>query len=283
MCAFYALTSRTGCEPGRAASVDRWHTEAMNDQASRVTDRGGGLFVQGGLRISNLSLSVDATTGELTAGPITTELRADMFPHWLDIAERAAGDADAARVRAVATDLDDNEGFNSAIHDELRASLVAISAAAFAIDAFYGAVLVHAPSTKVSAGARDSSVFETLKRAFALTPEKQKALRGPLRVVYRLRDQAVHPPAKWTSPALHAAFNLGMEPKYVNFRAENAVNAQLLIRRVIWDCLRNPKTEHADLVKWCEGLRDAVPRPPDPPQWANAPAPRPGAQDHQDG
>lgn len=94
--------------------------------------------------------------------------------------------------------------------------------------------------------------------------------------VERFREQLVY--RERLAPA-----NLGMEPKYVNFRAENAVNAQLLVRRLIWDCLRNPKPEHVDLVEWCEGLRDAVPQPPDPPQWANAPAPVPGSQDHRDG
>src|SRR5262249_4108690 len=155
--------------------------------------------------------------------------------------------------------------FNEAIHDELRAAMVAISAAAIALDAFYAAVLVHAPSTRVAAGSRDASVFETLKRAFVLSAANQNVLREPLRVIYRLRDMAVHPPANWTAPALHEAFNLGMEPKYVNFRAENAVNGQLLARRVIWICLRMPKPEHPELAEWCEGLRESVAEPPQPP------------------
>jgi hypothetical protein len=65
----------------------------------------------------------------------------------------------------------------------------------------------------------------------------------------------------WAEPALHPIFNLGMEPRYVSYCAENAVNAQLLARTLIAICVRNPKPKHPELVKWCEPLVDAVPKP----------------------
>lgn len=71
---------------------------------------------------------------------------------------------------------------------------------------------------RVAATSRDASIFETLKRAFSLRPEERTALREQLRLIFRLRDKAVHPPANWAQPILHPAFNLGMEPRLVTFR-----------------------------------------------------------------
>lgn len=227
--------------------------------------------MQGGLRIRNLTLSFDATTGDLIDSSMITELRTDTFHHWLQIAAQASDDAEDARIAAVEAERDDDEVFNRALEREFRASMIAVAAAAFAIDAFYGSVLQHAPDTKVEASTRDGAIFETLKRAFSLGATEQAALRERLRVIFRLRDDAVHPPAAWVTPAWHPAFNLGMEPRFVNYRVENAINAQLRARRLIWSCLRSPKPKHADLATWCEELKDLVPEPPPPPEWATPP------------
>jgi hypothetical protein len=219
------------------------------------------------LRIRDFSMSFDATTGELVDSSMITEVRTDIFEHWLRIAEKASDDSEAARKVAVEVDPEDNVAFGEALEHEFEASLVAVAASAFAIDAFYASVLEHAPETRVAAGTRDASIFETLKRAFALSPVQQAALREPLRMVFRLRDEAVHPPATWVRPAHHPIFNLGIEPRFVSYRAENATNAQLLARKLIAVCLRNPKPKHADLVAWCEPLKDLVPEPPPRPEW----------------
>lgn len=198
------------------------------------------------------------------------EVRTDTFQHWLDIAARAAADAENARLVAVAADLDDNETFTRAVENEFRTSMVAIAAAAFALDAFYASVIEQAPTVKVVAKSRDASIFETLKRAFSLSPQQRTALREQLRLIFRLRDQAVHPPASWARPILHPAFNLGMEPRFVTFRAENAVNAQIFAWQVIWLCLHKPEEDLTSLKSWCEQLRDAVDEPPnDPPAWTS--------------
>jgi hypothetical protein len=82
-----------------------------------------------------------------------------------------------------------------------------------------------------------------------------------------LRDKAVHPPATWVQPALHPVFNLGMEPRFMPFRADNAIKAQMLARKLIAVCLRKPRARHADLVVWCEPIKDLVPEPPPRPEW----------------
>lgn len=244
----------------------------MGEEESQ-TDRGGGLHVQGGLRIRNLTLSFDEKTGDLTDTSMITELRADTFHHWLKIAEEASSDAEAARRIAVDANADDDEAFNSGLEAEFQASMVAIAAAAFAIDAFYSSVIEHAPSARVPANSRPASIIETLKLAFSLSGTQQDALHEPIRTLFRLRDQAVHPPAAWVKPALHPAFNLGMEPRFVNYRVENAINAQLLARKLISTCLQRPKPGHSDLAEWCQGLQEMIPEPPPVPDWVNPEAP----------
>lgn len=236
----------------------------------RKADRGGGVHVRrGGLRLRNLSLTFDRSTGDLVDTSMITELRLDVFPDWLDIAKRAAADAETARATAVEA-AEDDDAFNSAIGDEFRTSTVAVAAAAFAIDAFYGSVLQHAPTTKVKAKSREASIFETLKRAFSMTQAQQEQARENLRLLFKLRDNAVHPPADWAEPIKHPAFNLGMEPRLVHFRAENALNAQAFARNLISYCLRSPRPTLKDLADWCKGLQDQVPQSPPVPDWARS-------------
>ncbi len=197
-----------------------------------------------------------------------TELRTDIFGHWLRIAEQASDQSETARKLALDAASDDgNEKFGEALQREFEASLIAVTASAFAIDAFFASVLEHAPEARVSAKTRDGTIFETFKRAFSLSHAQLTALRQPLRVLFRMRREAVHPPATWAQPVLHPAFNLGMEPRFVNYRAENAVNAQLLARKLVALCVRTPKPRYAGLVAWCETLREAVPVPPPRPEW----------------
>lgn len=75
------------------------------DKQLRKVDRGGGLHVQGGLRIRNLRLSSDSETGDLASSSMTTEIRTDTFPHWLGIAADASEEAESARTAALAAGL----------------------------------------------------------------------------------------------------------------------------------------------------------------------------------
>lgn len=244
------------------------------EESALTRDRGSGIHIHSGsdLRIRDLRISFDRSTGDLIDTSMVAELRAYSFRHWLQIAEQASDHAEMARRNAVAADLDDSETFTNALEREFQASMIAVAAAAFAIDSFYASVVEHAPEAKVRAGARDARIFETLRAAFALSTAQQSALREPLRMVFRLRDEAVHPPSSWVEPVRHPAFNLGMEPRFVKFRVENAVNAQLLARTLVKICLARPKPRHGALVEWCDGVKDSIPEPPPVPRWASGPA-----------
>ena len=233
-------------------------------------DRGGGIHIvrRSDFRVRDFRLSFDATTGDGAESSVTPELRTDIFDDWLGTAERAVVDAEAARDDAVAAPLDEGEAFTSAVLREFQASIIAVAASAFAIDAFFGSVVEHAPAARVSAGSRAATIYETFKRAFAFSHAQAKAAREPLRSLFQFRKDAVHPPAEWTSPVLHPAFNLGMEPRFVRFRAENAINAQRFAWRLIAVCVRKPKETFQELVAWCEPLKEVVPEPPPVPEWA---------------
>ena len=235
----------------------------------RTVDRGGGIHVvrRSDLRVRNLRLSFNPKTGDLEGPSPTAELRTDIFDDWLRIAERASDDSEAARRDALEAPLDDNEAFTSSVQREFEASMIAVAASAFALDAFFASVVEHAPEVRISAESRDAEIFETFKRAFALSHARFTSLREPLRMSFRFRRDAVHPPATWAEPVLHPVFNLGMEPRFVRFRAENAINAQLLARKLIAECVRNPKQKYPALVAWCEPLKDMVPEPPPRPEW----------------
>jgi hypothetical protein len=243
-------------------------------------DRGGGIHVTfGDFRLRDIHLSFDATTGELVESSMIPELRTDTFQHWLQISEEAAESAKEPRRRALEIPRDDGEAFTAALEEEFRASVVAITAGAIAVDSFYASVKQHAPQTQVPADARDAAIFETLKRAFVLTAEQQREAREPLRQIFRLRDEAVHPPASWAEPLPHPVFNVGIAPRFVWCRVENAILAHSFAGRLIWLCLNIPKPEHSELERWCREISPRIPRPPDPPAWVRADA---GAEPAED-
>ncbi len=232
-------------------------------------DRGSGIHItrRSDFRLRDIHLSFDATTGELAESSMIPELRTDIFDDWLRIAERASEDSEAARRDALDVPLGEDASFTTAVLREFEAAMIAVSASAIALDAFFASVIEHAPGARVSARSRDATIFETFKRAFSLSHAQLQAGREPLRTIFRFRRFAVHPPATWAAPIRHPVFNLGMEPRFVIFRAENAVNAQLFARRMIYVCVHKPKRKYPKLVAWCEPLKDVVLEPPLRPEW----------------
>ena len=117
------------------------------------------------------------------------------------------------------------------------------------------------PPTERSLRAVATPVSSRLSSAgFALGAAQQAAVREPLRVGFRLRDEAVHPPAAWTAPATHPTFNLAMEPRFVNYRAETRATRNCS-RKLIWVCMRSSRQQHEDLAACCEATKNLVAEP----------------------
>jgi hypothetical protein len=233
----------------------------MSDDDLPRGHRGTGIFVTGGdFRIRNLSITIDSD-GVETPNPVTVEVRTDTFGHWLHVAQEARDRSKVARASGV--DAEADEDFRVAIESEFRASLIAVAAAAFALDAFYASVIHKAPETRVKAKSRAGTLTETFKRAFALTTTQVAAIQQPVRDVFRFRRQAVHPPEEFAQPVAHPTFGVGIEPRFVIFRTENAATAASLTHRLIWVCLHRPRAEWSELVAWCEATKRLVDAPAD--------------------
>lgn len=223
--------------------------------------RGEGIAfpTRGALRITNLSLRINAD-GELVPSPVTAEVRADtMWEHWLAAATDACEQAEGARAEGVAAGPD--LGFYRAIEREFRASMQALSSAAFAIDGFYASTVEHAPEARVQSDNRAACILETLKRAYDIRGDQQAAVGKPLSEIFTYRDRAVHPPASFAQPAPHPVYGVSMEPRFVMFRVENAQTSRRFAHQLIWYCLRMPKPRHKALVAWCEAHKDLLPEP----------------------
>jgi hypothetical protein len=232
------------------------------DEHDRPLDwRGAGIHVEGGFSIRDLTVGIDATTGDAVLGPVTAEVRTDTWHHWLAVATDAAGAAATAHERAVAAG-DDNDAFGEALEQEFRASMTAVAAAAFALDAFYGSTVAHVPDAKVRCTTRAATILETFKRAYEMKPPAGESARRLLWDLFRFRHQAVHPPAEFVEPVAHPEYGRGMEPRFVMFRAENAIRSRDGAHLIIWHCLHNPCKAHAALVEWCDAVKTLVDAPP---------------------
>ena len=133
----------------------------------------------------------------------------------------------------------------------------AIMAAAVAWDAAYAVLLEHVeiPQSTIETWrkgrtARFTQVAEVVRRAFALEPKGASALRKNLKELYRYRDLAVHPSGKIEAPLLHPELNLGMEWRFVYFRATNAELAVMAAAAMLWDLAHNGKSKNAKISKY---------------------------------
>jgi len=131
---------------------------------------------------------------------------------------------------------------------ECRAGMVAISAAAFALDNFYSIVQRFCPGfTELrkeferAGTARHAQISETLRRTFQVRSEEERRLRATIQEIFKFRDWAVHPPAEFRDPIRHDFFDVGVEWRFVAFRAANAVAATRNSTSLIDQCVNSPR------------------------------------------
>jgi hypothetical protein len=223
------------------------------------------VFIQKGmgLRIPprGLTFRVDES-GKLVLDDLVFEIRLDIWPWWLDIGIDHAAQALASRGRLL-TVVGGPEGEKAdALESECKAGMVAISAAAFALDAFSETTRNFVPGMDElivawnKAGTpRHARVTETLRRAFRFDNQQAKKLRRMAGTYFRFRGWAVHPPADYRTPFLHDLLSVGVEWRFVAFSAPNAREAVLGVTNAIAQCLQVPRSHGAALAEWCEGVR----------------------------
>lgn len=172
---------------------------------------------------------------DATVHPPTVEAKGEVPPPsilmkhhawvtWAEIAIDQEDEARRARLRKPA--------------EEFRPGLVAITAAAFALDAFYGVAkqLVPDPGTKSPRGA---VVAERLKRGVAGGP-KAHTWSHRIKALFKTRREAVHFGEAAAPPIMHAALNSHVSPEVFSWRLEAAQDAVDLLLEVFETWVENP-------------------------------------------
>jgi hypothetical protein len=219
-----------------------------------------GVFVSSGmdLRVSNISFNLK--TGEVA--PVTIDVRLDTWNHWLYVARESRDKAEADLVNVLeASERNDDNALGGALEEEFRHGMVAVSAAAFAIDSFYASVKerhgAHPQAVEWQAGrlARYKQVSETFRWAWNIKSQNAGMIRDALRQLYKFRDVAIHAPAEFRQPIERPDIQRGVEWRFVQFRAENARTAVQIASEVIEALLRNSRNAPPALREWVVNSR----------------------------
>jgi hypothetical protein len=196
------------------------------------------------------------------------ELQLDTCIHWLEIAITRLSEAKAIHQALVAAKAGGATSFAD-LDKEFHACVQATVAAATFFEALYAAVLERLPTKPNSKGhkrhqrpARYAIVTEALRQGFGLRKQGTANLRSVLKEVYRFRDEAVYPSAKFSDPVPHGRLGVNVERRFVMFGYANArqlVRASLAFSKILTsrDLASRPKPIQdfaAYLLKVCEPL-----------------------------
>lgn len=223
-----------------------------------------GIFISRGMSISIPSFSIRIReNGQLHGDPITLHVRFDVCPTWIQVAKRHLDAALLARDhRNKVWRGEDEDAKAKALEAEFESSMQAIMAAAIAWDAVYAILREHviippAMSEKWRSGrtARYTQVAEVIRRAFSLKSEGSALLRNNLKGLYSYRDMAVHPSGKIAAPLLHPELDVGVEWRFVYFRARNAEMAVFGAAAMLWELATNGRSKDAKVTEYQTSLR----------------------------
>jgi hypothetical protein len=182
-----------------------------------------------------------------------------VWPYWLDIGIDHA--VEALKYRGLLQNAVEgsDEAKASFLEAECKAGMVAISAAAFALDAFYEATRAVLPGMDElvktwnrARTPRHARVSETLRRAFRVNGEEARKLHRLAKDYFRFRGWAVHPPADYRTPLLHDVLEVGVEWRFVAFSATNARTSVGGITKGIAQLLGAPRSHGKEFQSWCE-------------------------------
>ena len=171
------------------------------------------------------------------------ELQLDTCIHWLEIAVENLARAKAANEGLISSRAAGATDFGALLDQEFKASIQASVAAATFFEALHAATLERMPVRPTAKGsnrrqrpARYSVVTEAVRQAFGLKKQGTSNLRSVLREVYRFRDEAVHPSAKFSEPVMHPELGVGVERRFLMFRygsARQLVRAALAFSKIL--------------------------------------------------
>jgi len=187
-------------------------------------------------------------------GEITITVSSNFDTKWFVIAVEHERAAIAARKRAVATP-DGSAEMAQAFDDELRAAMVAIAAAAFAIDALYEKInALLDPELRPhfsDAVKRSGRIVETLKAALDLGKRAQ-VWQTEIPRLFALRDDEVHFESSFHPAEPHPTGTSNVSRENLIYSAEEATRAVDLAVEVLTVAYSSPRKDAAGLVAWAE-------------------------------
>jgi hypothetical protein len=160
-------------------------------------------------------------------------VRLDLWLVWLEVGCLHAEQARLAGAPLV-PDMADADKAN-ALTAELHAGLVALTAFAVAIDAFYDTIrheMGRHPDEltwKKNRTARHAQITETLRFQLKLGHNFSLQLKGILTEFFKFRDRAVHPSSWYIEPNYRPEIDSGVHPHLITFSGPHAVQARALI------------------------------------------------------
>ena len=181
-----------------------------------------------------------------------------LWDQWGEIAVEREGIARAARAELVALHRHGQEPA-PAMLTELLASMVAISAAAHALDALYGQLVT--PEIKAAGPGddqrREAHIREFLKRRFD-TGKRDREWVSLFKRLFGLRDAAVHAKVELLPAVPHPSGVSYAGQVNADYSAEEAGKAVDLMLDVLNTCVQNPKPSDADAKAWAVDYGRAV-------------------------
>ncbi len=185
-----------------------------------------------------------------------------VWVNWLVIAFARRGDTEIARNRMnEATASADDAAESTALNEEFHGALQTISAAVFALDAFYGII-----STKITIDEKEKEarrrkktgraawVTDAICRASRIPNEKKKTLINNIRVAYQLRDDAVHPYFKAEDQGIHPGLNQPVPKYYIDYTLETCTNILLAVVEAIMFVTDRPQTKNPEIVAYSSSV-----------------------------
>jgi hypothetical protein len=198
--------------------------------------------------------------------PASFRIRSHLWLTWTEIAVEHEANARDWREQAVSHRQGNASVQGEALGHEFRAALVSVCAAAFAIDALYGAVKplipVPAPSMKTWTDkhtSRDSRIFETLKLGFRMGDRTSTWPREFRWLFRQRRDHAVHFSEASREVLIHPT-GIYTSEEQVSYAMEAATRATDLAVEVLTTCADSANPQFAGLSEEMEAVRVALPR-----------------------
>lgn len=229
-----------------------------------------GIFISEGMRLRITDFTLTIGKDGSVDSSMQWQVALDVWPMWLDVAIDHAIRAVEARSE-LAKEFRDADGKIEGdvqarlMSEEAKAGMVAIAAAAFALDNFVDVIREFAPDIEATkaewrkAGtARLKQISETIRRTFKISNKGARTLRTLVGEVFRFRDWAVHPSGAFRQPLQHDLIDAGVEWRFVAFRADNAVNAVRAAISILSQCISSPRLGNDKLVEWCNTAKPRI-------------------------